>query len=190
MALSRYFAAASHRTFSIKPVRTLLGRYISEGDVVVDPFARDSLIGTYRNDLNPKTEAEWHLPAEEFCSLLYRKKLVADAALFDPPYSARQVKEHYQSFGLSVTQKDTQMARFYRDVKAGLHKLLRPGGIVICFGWNSGGMPQYLGYERIETMLVCHGSTHYDTIVTVDRKQPVERPRTRQDAAEHLTVVA
>jgi hypothetical protein len=50
--------------------------------------------------------------------------------------------------------------------------LLRPGGLAICFGWNSVGFGKTWGYERVETMLVYHGGNRNDTIVTVDRKLP------------------
>lgn len=38
------------------------------------------------NDLNPNTTAQYHLPAQEFCS---RLQVEVDVVLFDPPYSPR-----------------------------------------------------------------------------------------------------
>jgi len=48
--------------------------------------------------------------------------------------------------------------------------MLKPGGIAICFGWNSMGFGLTRGYELKEILLVTHGAAHNDTIVTVERK--------------------
>jgi len=44
------------------------------------------------------------------------------------------------------------------------------GGIAISFGWNSNGFGKKLGFEIIEILIVPHGSSHNDTIVTIERK--------------------
>lgn len=157
-------------TFSIEPIRGLLDRALVGNTIVVDPFARNSTRGTITNDLNPDTRADYHMEAEAFCEKLIADGIVADAVLFDPPYSPRQISELYQSIGRTVTQQDTQSARLYRRVKAHLKSLLRPGGVAICCGWNSGGMGGPL-FALEEVLLVAHGGAHNDTIVTVERKQ-------------------
>jgi hypothetical protein len=183
MFLSRYWAMPNHETFSIKPIADLLARYIKDTDVVIDPFARDAKIGTWTNDLNPDTKAQYHLTAEDFCTMLARKGVVADVVLNDPPYSTRQIKECYEGIGLRMSQRETQVQ--FAPVKDGLNRLLRPGGIAISFGWNSTGFGKCRGYERIETMLVCHGSSHYDTIVVVERKPlVVPLPKQREYGSE------
>ena len=42
--------------------------------------------------------------------------------------------------------------------------------MVISCGWNSCGFGKKLGFEIVEILLVCHGRTHNDTIVTVEKK--------------------
>lgn len=163
----REFAMPNHETFSLPPVSRLLDRWLQGAGVVVDPFARNSKRGTVTNDLNPQTEALYHLPAEEFLAGL---DIRADVALFDPPYSPRQISECYQSVGRKVTTQDTQNGRLNRIVKDELHRLLKPGGIAICCGWNSMGLGLARGYEMLEILLVTHGGPHNDTIVTVERK--------------------
>ena len=145
----------------------LLDRYLHAGLVVIDPFARNSRRGTITNDLNPTTSAQHHLLAEEFVATLTEP---ADVALFDPPYSPRQIKECYQQIGRKCGTEDTQNARLYKRVKDGLDMVLKPGGIAICFGWNSMGFGVTRGYELQEVLLVPHGAAHNDTIVTVERK--------------------
>jgi hypothetical protein len=91
-----------------------------------------------------------------------------DAALLDLPFSPRQAKEVYQDIGHLLTQQDVQS--LWRMVKDGIDDVLKPGGIVICCGWNSIGMGKDRGYKLVETLAVAHGGGHNDTIVTVERK--------------------
>jgi hypothetical protein len=182
MKVSRHWAMPNHNTFTIKPIAELLRRHIKDKDVVIDPFARDATLGTYTNDLNPVTKAQYHLPADEFCDLLLQQGVVADVGLFDPPYSTRQIKECYDGIGLRLSQRETQVQ--FAPVKDRLARLLRPGGIAISFGWNSTGFGKCRGFERLETMLVCHGSGHYDTIVCVDRKSVIAPTSKRRRCAD------
>lgn len=156
-------------TFSLPPVARLLDRYLADAKVIVDPFARNSKRGTLTNDLNPATAAEYHLTAEDFVEQVMAS---ADAVLFDPPYSPRQIAECYQKIGRKCSTEDTQNARLYRRVKDGLDRMLKPNGIAICCGWNSMGFGIKRGYEMLEILLVPHGAAHNDTIITVERKVP------------------
>jgi len=47
---------------------------------------------------------------------------------------------------------------------------MKHDGIVVSFGWNSGGIGKKYGFEIEEILLVPHGGSHNDTIVTVERK--------------------
>ena len=170
---SREFAMPNSGTFSLPPVARLLDRWLPmpiENPVIVDPFARNSKRGTLTNDLNPKTTADYHLLAEEFVTNDLFDEGFADAVLFDPPYSPRQIAEVYQQVGRTCSTKETQNARLYKTVKDGLDRMLKVGGIAICCGWNSMGFGIGRGYELLEVLLVPHGAAHNDTIVTVERK--------------------
>lgn len=170
--MTRVWAMPSAETFSIRPIARLLDRYLQPGAVILDPFARNSLRATHTNDLNPATEALWHLPAEEFIGLMTNLlgPQSVDVLLFDPPYSPRQISEAYQSVGRTVSMETTQNARLYAKVRELAHPLIRMGGHVISCGWNSTGMGKGRGYELLEVLLVAHGGGHNDTIVTVERK--------------------
>lgn len=167
ITMSREFAMANPETFSLRPVARLLDRYLAGRAVIVDPFARNCQRATLTNDLNPATSAQYHMLAEEFVEQI---EVAADAVLFDPPYSPRQISECYQSIGRAVTAQDTQNARLFKRVKDGLDKMLVPNGIAICCGWNSMGFGLMRGYQMLEILLVPHGAAHNDTIVTVERK--------------------
>ena len=165
----RKFAMPNSETFSLAPVVEILNKWLpkANGAVIVDPFARNSKWGNVTNDLNPNTSAQFHMLAEEFVET---RQIVADAVLFDPPYSPRQISEVYQQVGRECGTKETQNARLYKRVKDGLDRMLKPGGIAICCGWNSMGFGLTRGYDLLEVLLVPHGGAHNDTIITVERK--------------------
>lgn len=168
---TRCFAMPNAETFSIKPIGEFVQAWLAGAKVSVDPFARNRQWTTYTNDINPKTSAQSHQDAEAFLRDLARKGVVADAALFDPPYSPRQVAEHYREAGLPVTGEDTQNGRLYKRVRDALDAIVSPGGVVLSFGWQSAGMGIGRGYDLIETMLVAHGGGHNDTICIAERKR-------------------
>lgn len=160
----------SAETFGIKPIGKFVQRYLTASTVSVDPFARNRAWATYTNDINPNTSAQSHMDAEAFLVDLVARGIKADLALFDPPYSPRQVSEHYKAAGLPVTSADTQNGRLYKRVRDALDKIMAPGGVVLSFGWQSAGMGVGRGYELVETMLVAHGGGHNDTICIAERK--------------------
>ena len=154
-------------TFSIKPIRELIDRYKKDGMVIVDPFARNSDIGTITNDLDPETKAMYHKDATDF--LCHLDDNIADMVLYDPPYSSRQVSESYKKLGGAVDMQTTQSSYWARQKKE-IARIAKKGGVVITCAWNSGGIGAGLGFEQQEILLVAHGGWHNDTIVTVERK--------------------
>ena len=151
-------------TFDVSPIGELVRKYLA--GVSVDPFARNKRWATYTNDLNPSTQAEFHMNAPEFLYMLAERKVKADVILFDPPYSPRQISECYQFVGIPVTTESTQNAALYSSCRKQMRRLCKLGTKVLSFGWNSCGMGE--GFSLIEILLVCHGSAHNDTICTVE----------------------
>lgn len=170
VAFSRHFAMPSAETFGVKPIGAFVKKYLNKADVSVDPFARNRQWATFTNDINPKTLAASHMDAEAFLVDLAARGIECDLALFDPPYSPRQISEHYKEAGLPVTAEDTQNARLYKRTRDALDKIMRLNGIVLSFGWQSVGMGKTRGYEPIEIVLVTHGGGHNDTICIAERK--------------------
>jgi len=152
-------------TYDIQPISELLDQEI-EG-FTVDAFSGKSQLADLRNDLNPKSPAQFHLEAIEFLKTL--KTNSVDTVLFDPPYSPRQITESYKSIGLKASKQDTQSC-FYSKAKDEYARVCKLGGKAICFGWNSNGMGINRGFSIEKILLVPHGSAHNDTIVTVERK--------------------
>lgn len=168
MQLTREWAMPNHNTFSIKPIRKMIEKYVTNR-LWLDPFSRNSPFANkcVTNDLSPDFVADYHLESLEFMKLM--DGFTFEGVLFDPPYSPRQISECYNHVGRKVHMVDTQSS-FYGDRKDIAAKLVKPNGFAICFGWNSQGFGKTRGFEMIEILLVAHGGAHNDTICTVERK--------------------
>lgn len=94
---------------------------------------------------------------------------VIDGILYDPTYSSRQVRECYDGIGDSI-QWDGKTT-FWSKTKDECARILKPGGKVICFGWNSMGLGMNRGFDMTRILLVAHGGVHNDTICTVEVKR-------------------
>ena len=167
MIINRIWTMPNSRTFTIKPIKELLNRYITNGMVVVDPFANESKFGTITNDLNPKFDTDYHLDALDFLKQINDN--CADIVLYDPPYSPRQIKECYEGIGIPVTADDTKSSWRAKHLDE-IQRILKPNGICISFGWNTNGVGKKRGFEIIEILIVPHGGSKNDTLCTVERK--------------------
>ena len=170
MLMNRIFAMPSADTFSVGPIGDFVQRYLRASKVSIDPFARNKTWATFTNDLAPDTAAQFHMDAEDFCKKMAADGVKSDLGLFDPPYSPRQISEVYKSIGREVGMAVTQNGALYRRVRDALDAVMKPGGIVLSFGWNSAGMGVKRGYEIIEILLCAHGGGHNDTICIAERK--------------------
>jgi len=166
MRIERIWAMPSAWTFTIKPIKELLAEEVTEG-LWCDPFAGDNSPAQVTNDINPERKAIYHIDAFEF--LKQQEDNAFDGLLFDPPYSSRQISEHYKAVGRPVAAIDTS-ARWGSQLKDEIRRIVKPGGKVICFGWNTMGIGKNRGFEMIRVLLVPHGGAKNDTLVTVERK--------------------
>lgn len=166
---SRFWAMPSSDTFDVPPISEFVRKYLRESKISIDPFARNTRWATYTNDLNPETHAEYHMEALDFLAMLKEKKVLADLVIFDPPYSPRQIAECYKGIGKKTTQQDTQNSTWANWKKA-INPLVKDGGIVLTFGWNTTGMGLWQNYSIKEIMLICHGGQHCDTICVAEIK--------------------
>jgi len=166
MIINRVWAMPNKWTFTIKPIKELVDRYVGDGKNWVDPFAGKYSPAEFTNDLNPQSNAKYHLEAEEFCKMIQGK---FEGILFDPPYSYRQVSEHYKIVGKKATQKDTS-TQFYNRAMNPIADKIKEGGYAISFGWNSNAFGKNRGFKIVEILLVAHSGHHNDTIVTVEKK--------------------
>lgn len=166
----------SKNTFSMQPIGSFVRRYLAEAKISVDPFARNNNWATHTNDIDRDTSAQAHMDAEEYLNYLADRGVVADLVLFDPPYSPRQISEHYKAAGRAVTSEDTQNGRLYRRVRDAIDRIIHPRGYVLSFGWSSTGMGLTRGYIPVEILMVPHGGAHNDTICVAERKVFTDPP--------------
>ncbi len=157
------WAMPSRWTFSVPPIAEFVRRHTHEARCIVDPFAGNSSVADYRNDLR-----NGGVDAEEFVRGLIAQGVNADCVIFDPPYSQRQIAECYKGLGRKVTMQDTQSAVLYKRVRLALDEILSPLGKALSFGWQSGGFG--ISYVTDEILLVQHGGAHNDTICVAQTK--------------------
>lgn len=154
-------------TFDIKCINHLIHKYLKPEFESIDPFANRSRLAKITNDLNPEMKCDYSMDALGF--LKQFKNQSVDFVFYDPPYSLRQISECYKNFGIEITNKTTQSSWRTKHINE-ISRIVRSGGIVMCFGWNSSGIGKKRGFELIEILLVAHGGSHNDTIITVERK--------------------
>lgn len=177
ITMSRAWAMPSETTFSITPIKAFVARYLrliksnANQPVIVDPFARDSTLATYSNDLNPGTGATHHMEAVDFLQMLKDRGILADLILFDPPYSYYQAKTVYQEHGArGYTREINDNVGHWSKEKNLCYDILRAKGYFLHFGWHSNGMGKKRGMRIVEILLVAHGRCHNDTICTAEVK--------------------
>ena len=165
--IERIWSMPNKNTFEIPPIKALLEEEVDLSKYWIDPFANRNKIASVTNDLNLEYDTDYHLDALDFLKLF--EDASVDGVLYDPPYSPRQVSECYNDVGYTVTW-DTTKASFWGNHKREISRIVKIGGKVITFGWNSGGIGYKYGFEIERILLVPHGGWHNDTICTVEVK--------------------
>jgi len=148
MNIERVWAMPNARTFTIKPIKELIQQEL--GDNYIDPFPFEGKVDCFDYYKTLKDNST-------MCGVL------------DPPYTKRQVSEHYKKNGGICTGWHTSSG-WIAKVKDEMLRVIKPGGKVITFSYNSGGMGKKRGFELTRILLVCHGAEHNDTICTVEVK--------------------
>jgi hypothetical protein len=166
--MSRVWAMPNSDTFSVHEIGVFVHKYLSKSKISIDPFARNKRWATYTNDLNPDTQAEYHMDALDFIKMLAEKGVKADLIIFDPPYSLTQMKECYSNIGRKLSVSEA--TRFYGDMRDAFMNVISSDCIALSFGWNSIGIGKSRNFKITELMLVCHGRAHNDTICIAERR--------------------
>jgi hypothetical protein len=166
--MSRVWAMPNKNTFRVKPIGAFVEKYLKNSKVSLDPFARNSNLATFTNDLNPETSAQYHLYALEFLAKCRKDEIKPDLVIFDPPYSLVQTKRSYEDVGKEFTKYDSQYAARWTHEKEILAEIMPKNSIFLHFGWHSNGMGKKHGFEVVEILLVAHGGAHNDTICTAE----------------------
>lgn len=164
--IKRVWSMPTKYTFGMKCIRELLNKY-AVGDQWADPFAGQSRIAEYRNDLDPRNSQPSQIEAVDFLRTLPSG---LNGVLFDPPYSLTQVSRSYNDMGLQFKGSENPTGGFPR-VRDEIARIVRRGGHAISFGWNTVGMGKGRGFDIVEIVIVSHGGNRNDTLVTVEIKR-------------------
>jgi len=145
--LKRKWSMPSRWTFDIEPIRDLVEREVGSG-LWIDPFAGKSEIADVTNDINPDRETNYTMKAVEFLKQ-FDDDEIDGGVIFDPPYSATQLKRLYGDLDIDVSQNDTN-GGFYGRNKDEVERVCSPGATVIYFGWDSGGIGKTRDFKNVK----------------------------------------
>ena len=168
MRIDRSWAMPNKWTFTILPIKELLREEGVYDGIWLDPFAGKNSPATITNDINPDMVADYHMDALTF--LKQQPSCSVDGVLFDPPYSVTQAKECYDAFGSEKLEINVANSKYWSLCKYEVSRIVKVGGKIISFGWNSNGIGKCRGCTIDRILLVAHGSIKNDTIVTVEHK--------------------
>jgi len=130
------------------------------GSIVVDPFARNCIWSKHSitNDINPETDAMYHLDALDFLCMLPSN--YADVVVFDPPFSRTQNIRKYGEIANVYTKPG-----YVKKCMLQISRILKLGGTLIKFGYNSTRhLPEF---EMNKLYVVNFGGNRNDVIVTI-----------------------
>lgn len=65
----------------------------------------------------------------------------------------------------------TTQASYWSNHKKEISRIVKDGGKVITFGWNSGGIGKKYGFEITDILMVAHGGWHNDILCTLEVKK-------------------
>ena len=156
MKIERKWAMPNKWTFTIKPIKELLSEEVT-GGLWADPFCGENG-KEYAGVLND-------IEQTGVDALVFLKGLPddgLDGVLYDPPYSITQARMY--------GKKEFSSMKYWADCKNEIARIIKPGGKAICFGWSSMGIGKNRGFEMTRILLVPHGGSKNDTIVTVETK--------------------
>lgn len=144
-------------TFKMRAIQSLFKKY-KVGSGWIDPFPGRLSPAAFKNE---KEDGLEFLKAQSYNFF--------DGCLFDPPYSVEMCLRKYKPKWGGTAGRD----EYHQKCKKEIARILKPGGITISFGWNSGGIGKKNGFNIIEILLIYHGSAgvcRHDTIVTIDKR--------------------
>jgi len=163
-------------------IRKILDREIdlmmtkTEGKMLgIDPFARESFTTKIEafmtNDLNPEFDnLHYNLEFKDFAHQVFLRVQHPDLVFFDPPYSLRQLKEHYDGIGEHLELWQTH--NMWGAGKDYLAKCMKVGSRVVSLGWTTAGFGKKRGFEKVAVHVLeqVAREDRYALLVTVEEK--------------------
>ena len=141
---------------------------------ICDPFAREGFVGKLENcisnDLSPEFNTDFNLEFKDFSLLMKTFNKSFDLVVFDPPYSLRQLKEHYDGIGKDL--KLWQTHNMWGVGKTALAECMPVGSITISLGWTTAGFGKKRGFQKkaIHVFEQAAREDRYSLFVVVEEK--------------------
>ena len=150
-------------TFATKMVREVVldavdGRVLNAyaGETRLDEYKRG--LEVVRNDLDKEIDADLHVDVREIDHHFDAESF--DAAVLDPPFDPGRAAKLYEGWH----------GQEYSNARDAVGRLVRPGGTAVELGWNSWGLADKDGWERVEHHIYRQASFKGDVQLVVDRK--------------------
>lgn len=167
VALSRVHVKPTKWTFEAHQVRRVVMAIVGDGKGWADPTAGRFTGTEFTNDLDPASPAKDHMEAVEWLRRFETSTL--RGVVIDPPFSPTQKKRAYESIGAPLSKQACD-ASWWAALKDEAARIVKPGGRVICCGWNSNGLSRSRGFRLEAVHLFPSGGMHNDLIVTIETK--------------------
>lgn len=110
-----------------------------------------------RVDIDDARDADYHFDAMNVDE--HFEDNAFGTVILDPPYNVRKSREKYNQ----------ELKLKFTIIRDKVTPLVKPGGKVLSFGYDSTGMSKSRGFEKEEIALLNHKGTHDDTICVVER---------------------
>ena len=140
----------------------------------IDGFARESFVNDLEcfitNDLNPEFACDYNLEWKDFAKQLQGMKSEIDLVLFDPPYSLRQLKDHYDGIGKDLELWQTH--NMWKEGKDIVAKLMPVGSRVVSLGWTTSGFGAKRGFDKVAVYVFeqVAREDRYALLLTIEEK--------------------
>jgi hypothetical protein len=168
--LSYWSDTTEGSTFQSEKLRWWTESHLQDADQILNPCAGVARLDVpgdvLRLDINEDADADLHIDFRTIEDHVEPETF--DAIVYDPPYTWVQAVKKY----------DLDLARdefyFYDDdVMEIFDRILKPGGIIIQFGYSTSVMPLTLGYETEAVALFNKLGAQNDYLATVARKPTI-----------------
>lgn len=110
-----------------------------------------------RVDIDLNAPADYHMDAYDFVKQWRGKPF--DTVILDPPYNLRKAMEKY----------DGRFIHRFTRLKNALPSIMRVGGIVITYGYDTTGMGVRRGFVKEGVGMINHSGAHKDTLIVIER---------------------
>jgi hypothetical protein len=142
--------------------------------LAVDGFARESFVCDLdcfiTNDLNPIFKTDYNLEWKDFAKQVQLGGHKPDLVFFDPPYSLRQLKEHYDGIGKDLELWQTH--NMWKEGKDIIASCMPVGGRVVSLGWTTAGFGAKRGFDKVAIYVFEQAAREdrYSLLVTIEQK--------------------